>query len=73
MTVAFPYSEAYVAGLDAWGKTNGMTIVYAPWHQNPEFRIFKTGSLMTRNNEYPSGIVIVPEPRKGDPYPWNKI
>lgn len=70
MVVSFPYSEGYVDGLDTWGKTNDMTVTYAPWHPNPEFRVFKTGSLLSRNDEYPSGIVIVPEPRKGDPYPW---
>jgi hypothetical protein len=30
--------------------------------------MFKTGSLLSRNDEYPSGLVIVDE--KGNPHPW---
>lgn len=47
------------AEMDAHGKANGLTIVFAAWHPRPEYRIFKTGSLLSRNEEYPSGLVIL--------------
>jgi len=56
------------AEMDAYGKANGMTVVFAPWHPNPEYRIFKTGSLASRNEKYPSGLVIVNE--RCAPQPW---
>jgi hypothetical protein len=56
------------AEMDAYGKSNGMTVVFASWHLNPQYRIFKTGSLLIRNEEYPSGLVIVNE--RGAPQPW---
>lgn len=55
---------------DAHGKQNGLTIVYAPWHSNPSYLSFKTGSLLSRNDEYPSGLVIVDQ--TGKPSPWSK-
>jgi hypothetical protein len=56
------------AEMDAYGKANSLTVVFAPWHPNLEYRIFKTGSLLSRNEEYPSGLVIVNE--RGAPQPW---
>lgn len=56
------------AGMDEYGKTNGMTIVFAAWHPNPQYRIFKTGSLLSRNEEYPSGLIMVDE--RGVPRVW---
>lgn len=47
------------AEMDSYGKANGLTVVFAPWHPNPEYRVFKTGSLLSRNEEFPSGLVIV--------------
>ena len=57
--------------MDLFGKANRMTVVFAPWHPNPEYRIFETGSLLSRNDEYPSGLVIVE--KNGKPYPWIQI
>lgn len=54
--------------MDAYGKSNGLTVTFAPWHPNPQYRIFKTGSLLSRNEEYPSGLVIVDD--RGTPRPW---
>lgn len=54
--------------MDTIGKAHGLTVVFAPWHPNPEYRIFKTGSLLSRNDEYPSGLVILNE--RGVPQPW---
>ena len=56
------------AEMDTYGKANGMTVVFAPWHPNTEYRIFKTGSLLSRNEQYPSGLVIVND--KEEPTPW---
>lgn len=56
------------AEMDSFGKANGMTVVFAPWHQQPEYRVFKTGTLSSRNEEFPSGLVIVDE--RGAPRPW---
>jgi hypothetical protein len=56
------------AEMDAYGKANGLTVVFAPWHPHPEYRRFKTGSCLSRNDEYPSGLVIVNE--RGVPHPW---
>lgn len=49
-------------------KANGMTVTYAPWHPKPGYTFFKTGSLLSRNEDYPSGLVIVDE--KGVPHPF---
>jgi hypothetical protein len=54
--------------MDAFGKANGMSITYAPWHPHPKYRQFKTGSLLSRNEDYPSGLVIVDD--QGHPHPW---
>jgi hypothetical protein len=54
--------------MDVYGKTNQMTVVFAAWHPNPQYRCFKTGSLLSRNDEYPSGLVIVDD--KGRPSKW---
>lgn len=59
------------AEMDEYGKANGLTVVFAPWHLNPEYRIFKTGSLLSRNERYPSGLVIVNE--RGTPLPWKGV
>lgn len=56
------------AEMDAYGKSNSLTVVFSPWHLNPEYRIFKTGSLLSRNEEYPSGLIIVNQ--RGEPHPW---
>lgn len=56
------------AEMDAYGKSNSLTITFAPWNPNPQYRTFKTGSLLSRNDEYPSGLVIVKE--DGLPIPW---
>jgi hypothetical protein len=56
------------AEMDAYGKANRLTVVFAPWHLNPQYQIFKTGSLLSRNEEYPSGLVIVNE--RGAPQSW---
>lgn len=55
---------------DEYGKENEVTITYSPWHPNPSYRIFKTGTLGSRNEEYPSGLIIVDE--KGIPHVWKK-
>lgn len=57
--------------IDAWAKANEQTVVFAPWHPKPDFRIFKTGSLLGRNELYSSGLVLVNH--KGNPVPWKKI
>jgi hypothetical protein len=59
----FTHKQMHELGL----KTN-QTIVYAAWHSSPEYRVFPTGSLLSRNEEYPCGLVIVDE--KGKPTPW---
>lgn len=56
--------------MDEYGKNHGVTVVFCPWHPNPEYRMFKTGTLCSRNDEYPSGLVIVNE--KGVPHSWKK-
>jgi len=56
------------AEMDAYGKANGLTVTFAPWHPNPQYRIFKTGSLLSRNDEYPSGLIIVND--NGEPEIW---
>jgi hypothetical protein len=66
--IALPATGDRHAEMDAYGKANGMTVTYAAWHLNPEYRMFKTGSLLSRNDDYPSGLVIVDE--KGNPHPW---
>lgn len=66
--LALPSEGGKHAEMDAYGKANGMTVVFAPWHPNPQYRIFKTGSLLSRNEEYPSGLVIVNE--QGVPHLW---
>lgn len=55
---------------DAFGKMSGLTITYAAWHPNPEYRMFMTGSLASRNEKYPSGLVIIDD--KGNPHPYKK-
>ena len=61
-------SEVDHEKMDTWGKQNNMTVVYSPWHPNPDYRVFKTGTLLSRNNEYPSGVVIVDDKGKTHPY-----
>jgi len=56
------------AQMDAYGKANNVTVTFAPWHPAPEYRMFPTGSLLSRNEEYPSGLVIVGD--DGTPRPW---
>ena len=55
---------------DAYGKMNGLTITYAEWHPHPEYRIFKTGTLLSRNDKYPSGLIIIDN--RGNPIPYKK-
>lgn len=57
--------------MNEFGKANGMTVVFAPWHPNPEYRLFKTGSLLSRNEQYPSGLVIVE--KDGQPKQYDEI
>lgn len=59
----FKHKQMHEFGL----KTN-QTVVYAGWHPSPEYRMFTTGSLLSRNDEYPSGLVIVE--KNGNPTPW---
>jgi hypothetical protein len=58
--------------MDQYGKLNGLTVTFAAWHPNPEYRIFETGSLLSKNDlypsGYPSGLVIVDD--KGNPKYW---
>lgn len=49
-------------------KKRNLTAVYCAWHPEPSYRVFRTGSLLSRNEEYPSGLVIVDE--SGTPTPW---
>jgi hypothetical protein len=56
------------AELDRHGKANGVTITHAPWHPEPGYTYFKTGSLLSRNQEYPSGLVIIGSDGKPKPY-----
>lgn len=61
------------AKMDAFGKANGLTVVFAPWHPVPEYRVFKTGSLLSKNELYPSGLVLVEvdsEGRNPTPRPY---
>lgn len=57
--------------IDRWAKANEQTVTFAPWHPEPSFRIFKTGSLMCRNELYPSGLILVTH--QGLPVPWKEI
>jgi hypothetical protein len=67
--IAIPVAvDADHTEMDAWCKANGKTATFAPWHPNPEYRIFTTGSLLSRNEQYPSGVVIVD--RNEPPRPW---
>lgn len=59
--VAFGVGSLNHPSIDAWAKDKGMTVVFAEWHPNPEYRIFKTGSLLSRNDDYPAGLVFVNE------------
>jgi hypothetical protein len=68
--IAIPADDNRHAEMDAYGKANGLTVTYAAWHPNPQYRMFKTGSLLSKNDKYPSGLVIVDE--KGNPHPWNE-
>lgn len=52
--------------IDVWAKANSMTVTYADWHPKPEYRMFKTGTLLSRNSEYPSGLILINQ--KGIPY-----
>lgn len=63
--------EAQHAEMDQYGKANGLTVTFAPWHPNPSYGIFRTGSLLSRNEQYPSGLVIVDE--QGLPKPWKAV
>jgi len=56
--------------MDAYGKKNNLTVVFAAWHPRPEYRIFKTGSLFSKNEDYPSGLVLVSE--QGNPSRYKK-
>ena len=58
-------TDKYHNMIDQFGKANNLVITYAPWHTNPEYRIFKAGSLLSKNDKYPSGLVIINE--KGEP------
>ena len=53
----------------AFGIEHRMTITYAPWHSRPEYRMFATGSLLSRNEEFPSGLVLVWD--DGTPVPYS--
>lgn len=70
----------YCRKIDKDAKEKNLTIVYAPWHITPEFRVFKTGTLLSRNSEYPSGLIILDKINESDydvhsfPYEkWRKI
>lgn len=54
--------------MDEYGKANGFTVTFAAWHPEPGYAIFKTGSLCSGNDKFPSGLVIVNE--RGIPNPW---
>lgn len=58
--------------MDSYGKELGFTVVHAPWHPNPDYRIWKTGSLegatKSDRENFPSGLVIVDE--TGIPHAW---
>jgi hypothetical protein len=54
--------------MDKYAKENGLTAVFAPWHPSPEYRIFKSGTLLSDNQKYPAGLVIVDE--SGNPTPY---
>ena len=56
--------------IDTYGKANNLTIVYADWHPNPQYRVSKTGSFLSRNEKYPSGLILVDN--KGEPHPYKK-
>lgn len=68
ITLAIQSDGSRHAEMDAYGKAHGMTVTFAPWHPNPQYRIFKTGTLLSGNEQYPSGLVIVNE--RGIPEPW---
>lgn len=54
--------------VDAWAKSNRMTVTYADWHPNPKYRAFRTGSLLSHNEGYPSGLILIDS--KGNPSPF---
>lgn len=56
--------------LDKLVKDNKLTIVCTVWNQELEYRVFATGSLFSRNEEYPRGLVLIDA--KGNPKPWTK-
>lgn len=73
--VAFAFDDALDevnhGKIDEWAKASGRTVVYCPWHPNPEYRVFKTGTLFSRNEDYPSGLVIVDDKLKT--HPWHAL
>ncbi len=61
-------SEFSQSEIDAFAKANDLTVTYCPWHPVPEYRMFRTGTLLSRNDEYPCGLVIVDENMKARPF-----
>lgn len=56
---------------DAFGKKHGLTITFSPWHPVPEYRVFETGSLLSRNEDYPSGLCVIDE--AGIPHTYSAL
>jgi hypothetical protein len=54
--------------MDSYGKANNMTVTFAAWHPNPEYRMFETGKLLSSNERYPIGLIVVDE--CGEPTTW---
>lgn len=73
MTIAIPLKRQDNSPpheeVDIWCKERNMTAAYAPWHPEPRYTIFETGTLLSKNSFYPSGVVIVEE--DGTPVPWS--
>ncbi len=45
--------------LDRHGKVNNITIVKTNHNNETDYRMFTTGTLLSRNDKYPSGLVIL--------------
>jgi hypothetical protein len=66
--IAVPTNGDRHSEMHQYGLANSYTIVFAAWHPNCQYRIFKTGSLLSKNDLYPSGLVIVDEHAQPHPY-----
>lgn len=66
--LAFVASEENHAVAHQLCRDRNLTATYAAWHPVPAYRVFRTGSLLSDNDKYPSGLVIIDD--NGIPHPW---